>query len=125
MARSTDNSVKRSEEITQQYFSLLDQHLSDIVEGRVTRMKELNEIASDLCVSHQHLTDTIRQTMGHHPCHFYDMKIIEQAKKLLLETDLPVSEIAITLTYDPSNFSKVFKKITHQTPGEFRKQAKK
>jgi AraC family transcriptional regulator of adaptative response / methylphosphotriester-DNA alkyltransferase methyltransferase len=120
-----DNSVKRSEEITNAYFDFLDSHLSDIVEGKTTEMMQLNQIANALFLSHSHLTDTIQQTMGHHPCHFYDLKIIDQAKKLLMETDYSVAEIARKLTYDPSNFSKFFKKFTGQTPGEVRKQYKK
>ncbi len=82
---------------------------------------ELNQIARELAVSHQHLSDTIQQETGHHPCHFYDEKIIDQAKKLLKETKVPVAQVAIQLTYDPSNFSKFFKKWTGQTPGHFRK----
>ncbi len=116
---------KRSQEITNDYFALLDQHIADIVEGRVTKMMELNQIASALFLSHAHLTDTIHLTMGHHPCYFYDLKIVDQAKKLLLGTEHSIADIAKTLTYDPSNFSKFFKKFTGQTPGEFRKQLKK
>ncbi|MGF6847939.1 AraC family transcriptional regulator of adaptative response / methylphosphotriester-DNA alkyltransferase methyltransferase [Chitinophaga sp. W3I9] len=113
--------IKRSEEITSQYFTLLDKHLDDLVKGRATEMMELNEIAAELCVSHKHLTDTIRQTMGAHPCHFYDQKIIEKAKQLLQETNASIAHIAITLTYDPSNFSKFFKKYVKLTPDQWRK----
>lgn len=116
-----NKSIKRSKEITKAYFDLLDNHLADIVSGRITEMMQLKQIANALFLSHSHLTDTIQQTMGHHPCHFYDLKIIEQAKKLLIETDYSVAEIARKLTYDPSNFSKFFKKFTGQTPGELRK----
>lgn len=112
---------KRSEEITQNYFQFLDRHIADVVTGKVTDFMEINRIASELFVSHKHLTDTIQQETGHHPCHFYDLKIIDQAKKMLEETNLPVAEIAKILTYDPSNFSKFFKKFTGQAPGTFRK----
>jgi AraC-like DNA-binding protein len=44
---------------------------------------------------------------------------------MLLETEKSVSEIAKILTYDPSNFSKFFKKFVGQTPGKFRKENKK
>ena len=125
MNNSESKPIKRSEEITKDYFAFLDNHLNDIVEGRVSKMMELNEIASAMFLSHTHLTDTIQQTMGHHPCHFYDLKIIEQSKKMLLTTKHSIADIANTLTYDPSNFSKFFKKFTGQTPGEFRKQHKK
>lgn len=122
MSTKNNKPEKRSKEITKAYFAFLDNHLNDIVTGRVTVMMELNEIAAALFMSHTHLTDTIQQTMGHHPCHFYDLKIIEQAKKLLLTTSHSIADIALTLTYDPSNFSKFFKKFTGQTPGAFRRQ---
>jgi len=101
----------------------VDNHLQDVLEGRATEMMELREIASELCISHKHLTDTVQQETGNHPCHFYDMKILGHAKRLLTETSLPVAEIAMRLTYDPSNFSKFFKKFVGQTPGRFRRHA--
>ncbi|MFT3947721.1 MAG: AraC family transcriptional regulator [Agriterribacter sp.] len=86
---------------------------------------EINQIASELFISHKHLTDTVQKETGNHPCHFYDRKIIDQAKQMLSETDKPVSEIARILTYDPSNFSKFFEKFVGLTPGQFRKENKK
>jgi AraC-like DNA-binding protein len=116
--------MKRNKEITQAYFQFLDKHLADIVSGRVTEMMELNQIADILSISATHLSDTIQQTMGHHPCHFYDGKILEHAMKLLEETDMSVAEIAKLLTYDPSNFSKFFKKFRYETPGQYRERKK-
>jgi AraC-like DNA-binding protein len=118
---SKQDTQKRSEEITQNYFQFLDKHIDDVISGKATDFMEINQIANELFISHKHLTDTIQQETGHHPCHFYDLKIIDQAKKMLEETVLPVSEIAKILTYDPSNFSKFFKKFTGQAPGTFRK----
>ncbi|AJW61857.1 AraC family transcriptional regulator [Elizabethkingia sp. HX WHF] len=116
-----DKSIKRSKEILTSYFVFLDQHIDDVVQGRVPEFMELNQIARELAVSHQHLSDTIQLETGHHPCHFYDEKIIDQAKKLLKETKASIAQVAMQLTYDPSNFSKFFKKWTGQTPGNFRK----
>jgi AraC family transcriptional regulator of adaptative response / methylphosphotriester-DNA alkyltransferase methyltransferase len=116
--------IKRSKEITENYFKFLDQHIADIIDGNATDFLEINQIASQLFVSHHHLTDTVQQETGHHPCYFYDLKIIEEAKRLLLTTEKSVAEIAFMLTYDPSNFSKFFKKFENQTPGDFRKSGK-
>lgn len=121
MIPDQDKNIKRSKEILTSYFAFLDQHIDDVVQGRVSEFMELNQIARELAVSHQHLSDTIQQETGHHPCHFYDEKIIDRAKMLLKETKVPVAQIAMQLTYDPSNFSKFFKKWTGQTPGYFRK----
>ncbi|MBB5263889.1 AraC-like DNA-binding protein [Catenibacillus scindens] len=47
---------------------------------------------------------------------------IDKAKNLLLTTDMPVSTVAHTTGFeDTSYFTRVFKKITGQTPREFRK----
>ncbi len=116
---------RRSEEITESYFRLLDKHIADVISGTVSDFMEINQIASELFISHKHLTDTVQKETGNHPCHFYDLKIIDEAKKMLTETDRSVSEIARILTYDPSNFSKFFKKFTGATPGQFRKENKK
>ncbi|WP_410429542.1 helix-turn-helix domain-containing protein [Pedobacter lusitanus] len=112
--------ITRNEEITIAYFAFLDQHLANLIAGKETEMLEINQIADRLFISAKHLSDTIQFTQGHHPCHFYDRKILDEAKRLMLETSLPIAEIARRLTYDPSNFSKFFKKYTGVTPGQFR-----
>ncbi|MEY8758906.1 helix-turn-helix domain-containing protein [Chryseobacterium tongliaoense] len=116
--------LKRGAEITISYFAFIDQHIQDVISGKVPEFMELNEIANELAISHTHLTDTVKKEKGNHPCHFYDAKIIEQAQIMLAETDKPVAEIARIFTYDPSNFSKFFKKWTGMTPGNFRKDQK-
>lgn len=113
--------VKRSREITENYFKFLDKHIADVVSGEANDFMEINQIASELFISHNHLTDTIQKETGNHPCHFYDLKILEEAKRMLAEKDKSISEIARILTYDPSNFTKFFKKFVGQTPGQFRK----
>lgn len=111
----------RNEEITENYLKFLDQHLANLVEGREADMLHINEIATQLFLDPGHLSNTVKLVTGHHPCYFFDKKIIEKAKQLLKDTDLSISEIARTLTYDPSNFNKFFRKMTGLTPGDFRK----
>ncbi len=121
---STTFSKSRSKEIAENYFQFLDRHIEDVVFGKVDEFMEINQIANELFISHTHLTDTMQKETGNHPCHFYDLKIIDEAKKMLSESNKSVAEIAKTLTYDPSNFSKFFKKFVGQTPGQFRKENK-
>lgn len=125
MKKSERDILKRSKEITENYFQFLDNHIEDVVLGKTDEFMEINQIANALFISHKHLTDTVQKETGSHPCHFYDLKILDEAKKMLLETDKTISEIAKILTYDPSNFSKFFKKFIGQTPGQFRKENKK
>ena len=116
------DTLNRGTEITQNYFTFLDKHIEDVVSGKAEEFLELNQIASELSISHSHLSDTIQKETGNHPCHFYDLKIIEQSKKMLVENHLSVAEIAKTLTYNPSNFTKFFKKFTAETPKQWREK---
>ncbi|GAA4798481.1 hypothetical protein GCM10023231_29060 [Olivibacter ginsenosidimutans] len=121
----SNNSIhmQREEQITAAYFDLLDQHLDDLLTGKAMQMFELNQIADRLSVPHKQLIQLMKKQYGQHPCFFYDQKILDKSKQLLRDSDWPVAKIALRLTYDPSNFSKFFKKYTQQTPGQFRRQA--
>ena len=116
--------LNRNKEITDNYFQFLDKHIADVVSGNVDEFMEINKIARELFLSHKHLTDIVQKETGNHPCHFYDLKILGEAKRMLSETDKSVAEIAKILTYDPSNFTKFFKKFVGQTPIKFRQENK-
>lgn len=120
MMDKKQNAARRSDEITEQYLQFLDRHLEDVINGNAAEMMPLSAIAARLFISHRHLTDTVQKATGNHPCYFYDRKIIERAQQMLKETDWPVATIALKLTYDPSNFSKFFRKFTGIAPGAYR-----
>ncbi|WKZ62514.1 MAG: AraC family transcriptional regulator [Saprospiraceae bacterium] len=124
MTKNEQDIVKRSKEITENYFQFLEKHIADVVSGNESDFMEINEIAQHLFISHKHLSDTVQKETGNHPCHFYDLKILGEAKRMLSETDKSVAEIAKILTYDPSNFTKFFKKFVGQTPIKFRQENK-
>lgn len=111
----------RNDEIKENYLAFVDAHLFDLLAGRETEMLHINEIARKLFLSPGHLTNTIKLVTGHHPCYYYDLKIIEATNNLLLNTSLSASEIARRLTFDASNFVKFYKSLTGITPAQFRK----
>lgn len=115
-------SGSRGTEIAAQYFAFLDQHLADILEDRVDDMLTISQIAQQLFIAPGHLTNTLTRETGHHPCYYYDLKIVEVANKLLLNSSLSGAEIARRLTFDPSNFVKFYKSITGITPAIFREK---
>lgn len=119
---SPPNTIVRKKEIANSYFSLLDEHLADLINGKAIEMLELKDIAKKLFVSHKYLIEIIKEDYDHHPCHFYIQKILEHANALLTGTNLTVSEIALKLTYDPSNFGKFYKKYMGITPGQYREK---
>lgn len=122
MGKTEKKKENRNSEVTRDYFRFLDKHINEVVSGDAPDFLQLNQIARELAISHTHLTDIIRKETGNHPCHFYDAGIIEKAKELLAGSEHSIAQIAMKLTYDPSNFSKFFKKWTGGTPGAFRKK---
>lgn len=114
--------VSRNEEIFQTYLVFIDTHLKDILAGRQDTMFELQEIAKHLFIHPTHLSNVIKEHTGHHPCFFYEKKVLAIAKQLLGESKYAVADVARILTYDPSNFTKWFKAFEGITPSQYRKQ---
>ncbi|MBQ8409054.1 MAG: AraC family transcriptional regulator [Clostridia bacterium] len=100
------------------------------ISGQVTAymMEHINErlTVSDICEAlHYNKSYVFKQFKKTANCsmmaYFTKLKI-ERAKQLLRETNLSISHISETLSFDNANyFSKTFKKITGYTPSTYRK----
>ncbi|MDR0262798.1 MAG: helix-turn-helix domain-containing protein [Sphingobacterium sp.] len=112
----------RGFQITRQYLLFLDRHIDDVIQGHTIEFMALNKIAKEIAVSPKHLCYTVQKEKGKHPGYFYNLKIIAKAKELLISSSLSIAKIALLLTYDALNFSKLLKKWTGETPGRFRKK---
>lgn len=112
--------LARQHEIAKEYLAVLDKHLLDIVEGRATEMYEIRDIANVMHIHPTHLSNTIKVATGVHPCFFYEEKIMNIAKSLLQKNEMSIAGIATLLTYEPSNFTKFFKRFEKKTPKEYR-----
>ncbi|MDB5288150.1 MAG: helix-turn-helix transcriptional regulator [Mucilaginibacter sp.] len=116
----TANISLRKQEIATLYLEELDKHLADMKAGLLETSLEVNDFAALLFITPTHLSDTIKDVLGKSPCNVYEEKLIKLSKELLLHTNKSISGIAVTLTYDPSNFTKFFKRFEGITPKEFR-----
>ena len=110
----------RQKEIVKDYIENLDRHIQDLKEGKAERAFEIRDLARILHVHPVHLSNTIKEVTGQSTCDFYEERLVQVSKELLLETNLPIAQIAAQLTYDPSNFTKFFKHFTGMTPKQFR-----
>lgn len=110
----------RQKEIVASYLQQLDLHLSDLKVGLAEKTFKIKDLADLLFVSPKHLSNTIQEVLGKSPCDIYEERLIEISKELLLTTNKPISHIAQTLTFDPSNFTKFFKSYEGKTPKQFR-----
>jgi AraC-like DNA-binding protein len=115
--------LSRKEEITQDFFTLLEKHIDDVLKGRTNTMYHIKDFAALLFIHPTHFSNTIKLTTGYSPCHFAEQRVLEEAKRMLSETDKAINEISYQLTFnEPTNFTKFFKSFEGVTPRQFRKQ---
>ncbi|MBT2725820.1 response regulator [Bacillus sp. ISL-75] len=89
-------------------------------EQRLTR----DEIANYVYLNPDYLTRLFKKQTGLSISDYLQQKRIEYAKNLLIETNLPVSEVALSAGYSNfSYFSTIFKKSTQLNPMEYRKKS--
>ncbi|RYM36086.1 helix-turn-helix domain-containing protein [Brumimicrobium glaciale] len=101
--------------IFQSYIDLLNQ------ENKLTN--KVNHFAGILNTTPQNLNAICRKETGQSASEILSEHIVNEAKRLLLYTDLTVSEISTKLDFkDNSHFSKYFKRHVEKTPIEFRKE---
>lgn len=112
----------RSAEILKDYLAIIDQHLQDVLDGNTDTMFELKDIAARLFIHPTHLSNVVKEYTGHHPCYFYEKKILTIARDLLKDPRYSIADVARRLTYDPSNFTKWFKTYAGISPSAYRKQ---
>ena len=114
--------VLRDKESDDQGSKALKRALEYIDHNYTNENISLNEVASQVKVSANHLSATFSQAMGKTFVEYLTAKRMEKAKKLLKTTDKSSGEIAQEVGYkDPHYFSFVFKKTQGQSPREYRR----
>lgn len=97
--------------------ALIDHHLSDEEEGRVA----LRGVARAVRMSYFHFSRAFKQSMGMTATNYIAERRIERAKKMLEETELPISEIALRSGFSSqSHFTTAFRRLAGATPKVFR-----
>jgi AraC-like DNA-binding protein len=113
----------RSGEIVRRFRQALDQRFRSIAVGNSGVSLDVKTFASELNISPDHLAKTIRNETGKSVSGWIDERLISEAQSLLVQTDLPISDIAYRLTFnEATNFTKYFKKFTGETPKRYRER---
>ena len=93
----------------------------NLIEKNVSILKFPSEYAELLYLTPNHLNAICKELLGKSAGEMIRNRVVLEAKRLMVNLDLSISEIAYELNFtDNSYFSKFFKKYTGKTPEEFR-----
>jgi AraC family transcriptional regulator, transcriptional activator of pobA len=97
-----------------------------LLEKNFRTWHKVQEYAQALNVSEKQLSDVVKKSCGQTVLTMVHDRILLEAKRLLVDSDISTKEIAFFLHFeDPSHFTKFFKNLTGLTPQNFREQGKK
>jgi len=103
------------------HFALV-QHFIGLVEKKFQQIHLVQDYADMIGLSPAALNKYVKKITGNTAGEIILDRLMLQAKRYLIYTDLSNKEIAYQLSYDdPSYFSRIFKKKTGLTPSGFRR----
>lgn len=99
--------------IVKQFYQLIEEHYKENF--------SVNQYAEKLALTPNHLTQTIKRLTGKTTNDIIKSKQILEIKRLLVHTELGVSEIASQFNFaDQSYFTRFFRRETGKTPLQYR-----
>ena len=85
------------------------------------QLRKAEDFASRLAIHPNHLNKTLKEETSFTTKQFINLRIAQEAKTLLMETDWPIATIAECLAFEEtSHFSNFFKKQIGESPLKFR-----
>ncbi|MGV0967013.1 AraC family transcriptional regulator [Empedobacter falsenii] len=108
---------------TSDYQSVLLNNFQSLIDQNFKTKKLPKEYAELLYITPNHLNALCKDILGTSAGELIRSRIVLEAKRLLVNKEISVTEIAYLLNFqDASYFVKFFKKYTEFTPEQFRKQ---
>lgn len=99
----------------------LQRRFEALLEAHFTEHWSVADYAEALAVTPTHLSRVLREATGQPASAAIAERVIREARRNLVYSNLSVSEIAYALGYgDPAHFSRVFSRATGQSPRAFR-----
>lgn len=108
---------KIEDAIAKRIKAYLDEHYNEPI--------SLGQVSDALNISPSYISHIFKKEYGEAPMQYLYKRRIGEAQSLLIDTDIPIGEIADRLCYGTINhFNTVFKKYVGMTPGRYRKSFK-
>lgn len=93
----------------------------DYIQSCYNQSISLREIASIACLDQFYFLRQFKKLFGETPIQFLQRCRLENAQRLLIETEAPVSEVCVQVGFeDPSSFCKLFRRRFGRSPGSMR-----
>lgn len=100
-------------------------HVLDYIHRNYSRDLAFKAVADQLGISQSYLSQLFKEEIGETYTDYITRYRVEQVKKLLLRTELTISDIASEVGYgNAQQLIRAFKRLEHMTPGEFRTNSK-
>lgn len=104
------------------YNLILLKNFQKLIDANFTKLRHPKDYAELLYITPNHLNAVCKDLLGLQAGEIIRNRTILEAKRLLTNPRLSVTDIAFELNFsDNSYFTKFFKKLTNNTPEEFRK----
>jgi AraC family transcriptional regulator len=95
----------------------------DYIEENLHQDVSLTELAAIAKLSPYHFCRAFKETVGEPPHRYQMSRRIEQAKAMLAEPSVSVTDVAATVGYGSlSRFSALFRQVTGHSPRDYRRQ---
>ena len=107
----------------------IDPQFSEILEYidlHASAKLRLEDVADSLGYNKNYICHLFQKHIGQTYVQYLTQRRLENARRLLTDTALPIAEIALRCGFsDNTYFNRVFKRATNRTPAEYRRGARK
>jgi AraC family transcriptional regulator len=94
----------------------------DYIEANLESDLSVDRLASIACLSRFHFARAFKAAVGRSPHRYVSARRLDRAKALLIHGDQSLVDIALTLKFScQANFTRAFRQVTGQTPGQYRR----
>lgn len=116
---------KENHQIKDDNETKLFKDFSTLVDQNFTNLHSVTDYAARLGISPKSLTKHFQKIGTQTPSDFIKQRIVLEAKRKLIYTNISVKEIAFDLGFnDPAYFTRFFTKATEKSPLQFKKEFK-
>lgn len=97
------------------------QRVLDLIEARLADEISLDDLAAEACLSPFHFSRLFREATGQPPHRYVTNRRVQVAQEKLARSHSSLVEIALDAGFgSQANFTRVFRKATRLTPGQYR-----